>query len=261
MASANTLDRVGAALPTTVKLVISGGLGAGKTTLVGAISEIPPVDTDNWMTETSRAVDRLAEGEAKTTTTVAMDFGRITLGRDLVLYLFGTPGQPRFWPMWDDLCRGASGALVLVDTRSLDLSFPAINYFDTDSDLPFIVAVNLFDGVRTHPLDEVRRALRLPPHIPLTTCDARDRRSVATALIATAKHALRLTGQGASAYAGPPAAEPSSAQPPTAHPPSVRPPGAEAPSARPPAAEAASARPPGARSPMAQSPMSRSPHE
>ncbi len=184
-------------LPTSAKIVIAGGFGVGKTTAVGAISEIPPVNTDNWMTQTGKTVDSLAEGDAKKTTTVAMDFGRITLSGNLVLYLFGTPGQTRFLPLWDDLCRGASGALVLVDTRRLDASFTAINYFDADSDVPFIVAVNLFSGKQTHGLDEIREALELPDHVPLITCDARNRRSVAAALTTTVIHTMHRTSGAA----------------------------------------------------------------
>jgi uncharacterized protein len=178
---------------TSAKIIVAGGFGVGKTTLVSAVSEIPPVNTEAWMTQASKGIDPLNGTDAKTTTTVAMDFGRITLARDLILYLFGTPGQPRFWPTWDDLCRGASAAVVLVDTRRLDASFPAVNYFENDSDVPFVVAVNLFEGRQTHPLDQVRDALGLADTVPLLTVDARDRRSCVQALLAGLHHTLEKT--------------------------------------------------------------------
>ncbi|RKR87938.1 hypothetical protein BDK92_2241 [Micromonospora pisi] len=179
---------------TSAKIVVAGGFGVGKTTFVGSISEIPPVNTEAWMTAASEPVDRLDPGIDKTTTTVAMDFGRRTVADDLVLYLFGTPGQARFWPMWDDLCRGAVGALVLVDTRRLDVSFAAVNYFEQDSNLPFVVCVNLFDGRLTHQLADVRRALALDPNVPVISCDARDTGSVARALLTVVEHTMRRTG-------------------------------------------------------------------
>ncbi|WP_103565709.1 GTP-binding protein [Actinomadura rubteroloni] len=176
---------------TSVKIMVAGGLGVGKTTAVQSISEIATINTDNWMTESGRPLDALADGQGKTTTTVAMDFGRITLESDLVLYLFGTPGQPRFWTIWEDLCRGASAALVLADARRLETSFPAIDYFERDADIPFAVAVNRFDDVLAHPVERIRAALELPEHVPLTTVDARSRSSVARALITTVGHSLR----------------------------------------------------------------------
>jgi signal recognition particle receptor subunit beta len=192
MAFASSPDRVPPSV-TSAKIVVAGGFGVGKTTLVAAVSEIPPVNTEAWMTQASRSVDPLHGTDDKTTTTVAMDFGRITLARDLILYLFGTPGQPRFWSMWDDLCRGASAALVLVDTRRLDVSFPAVNYFENDSDVPFVVAVNLFDGRQTHPLGQVRDALGVADSVPLTTIDARDRRSSVQALLASLTNTMEKT--------------------------------------------------------------------
>lgn len=176
--------------PTAVKIVISGGFGVGKTTLVSAISEIEPLVTEAAMTEVSVGIDDTSAVSGKTTTTVALDFGRITLDESLVLYLFGTPGQARFWTMWDDLCRGAVGAVVLVDTRRLDASFPAINYLELDARIPFVVAVNLFEGVLSHPLEDVRAALGLDVGVPVITVDARDRGSVAQALARVVAHAI-----------------------------------------------------------------------
>jgi signal recognition particle receptor subunit beta len=166
----------------SAKIVVAGGFGVGKTTFVSSVSEVAPINTEAWMTEASEDVDPVDDGSGKTTTTVAMDFGRITLHSDLVLYLFGTPGQARFWFLWDDLSRGALGTVVLVDTRRIAESFAAINYFENDSDVPFIVAVNMFDGELRHDLEEVRDALALSPDIPLTTCDARDTGSVVKVL-------------------------------------------------------------------------------
>jgi hypothetical protein len=169
-------------LAISAKIVVAGGFGVGKTTLVGSVSEVAPINTEAWMTEAGEGVDPVDPAGTKTTTTVAMDFGRITLQSDLVLYLFGTPGQARFWFLWDDLCRGALGAVVLVDTRKLEESFAAINYFENDSDIPFVVAVNMFDGELAHDLEEVRDALALAPDVPLTTCDAREPGSTARSL-------------------------------------------------------------------------------
>jgi len=175
--------------PTPVKIVIAGGFGVGKTTLVTAVSEIDPLTTEAVMTSASAGVDDLSALPNKTTTTVAMDFGRITLDTDLILYLFGTPGQDRFWFMWDDLCRGAIGAVVLVDTRRLQDCFAAVDYFE-QRELPFLVAVNCFDGIQAHAIADVREALMIPEHIPLLLCDARERKSARTVLIELVQHAV-----------------------------------------------------------------------
>ncbi|MER6152396.1 GTP-binding protein [Streptomyces hirsutus] len=175
--------------PVTLKILVAGGFGVGKTTLVGAVSEIRPLRTEELLTEAGRPVDDLSGVETKNTTTVAMDFGRITLREDLVLYLFGTPGQERFWFMWDELAEGALGAVVLADTRRLEDCFAAIDYFERRS-IPFLVGVNCFEGAVRYPADDIRRALDLDPDVPLLTGDARDRESVKTILIGVVQHAM-----------------------------------------------------------------------
>ncbi|WP_046507198.1 GTP-binding protein [Streptomyces odonnellii] len=177
--------------PVTLKILVAGGFGVGKTTMVGAVSEIRPLRTEEMLSEAGRPVDDVDGVEGKTTTTVAMDFGRITLDQDLILYLFGTPGQDRFWFMWDDLVRGAIGAVVLVDTRRLADCFPAVDYFE-NSGLPFVVGVNCFEGAGRFPAETVRAALDLDPEVPLVMCDARERESVKEVLVTVVEHAMTL---------------------------------------------------------------------
>ncbi|MDT5028017.1 MAG: hypothetical protein QOE61_4443 [Micromonosporaceae bacterium] len=175
--------------PLPVKIVIAGGFGVGKTTAVSQISEIPVLTTEAPITEIAARVDRLEDVPEKMTTTVALDFGCVTIDDEIKLYLFGTPGQDRFGFMWRDLTRGALGGLVIVDTRRLDDCYPAVDYFEK-TDLPFVVAVNLFDGELSHSLADVRWALAVAEEIPIVTFDARDRRSVRDALVAVLRQSM-----------------------------------------------------------------------
>jgi len=175
--------------PQAMKILIAGGFGVGKTTMVGAISEVAPLRTEEYLTRASIGVDDLDGIPDKSTTTVALDFGRITVTPDLVVYLFGTPGQERFWFMWNDLVHGALGAVVLVDTRRLAVSFASIDFFES-RDIPFVVAVNRFDGVEDRTYDEVRAALDLDPQVPLVMSDVRDRTACRDLLLTLVDHVM-----------------------------------------------------------------------
>jgi signal recognition particle receptor subunit beta len=178
-------------IPVAIKILIAGGFGVGKTTLVSSLTEIRPLQTEEDLSAPSACIDLTDGVEHKTTTTVAMDFGRITIRNDLVVYLFGTPGQKRFWFMWDELAVGALGAVVLADTRRLADSFPSIDYFEQRG-TPFVVAVNCFDETERYPTEIVRTALNLNLDVPVLLCDARQRASCRDALVTLVEHAIRL---------------------------------------------------------------------
>ncbi|MER8187311.1 ATP/GTP-binding protein [Kitasatospora sp. NPDC094015] len=174
-----------------VKILIAGGFGVGKTTMVGAVSEVAPLRTEEYLTRASEGVDDLAGIDRKDTTTVALDFGRITVSPELVVYLFGTPGQERFWFMWNDLVNGALGGVVIADTRRLESSFASIDFFESRG-IPFVVAINCFHGVNTRTAQEIRAALDLDPHIPLLVGDVRERTFGRDALLALVDHLMAL---------------------------------------------------------------------
>jgi signal recognition particle receptor subunit beta len=191
-------------LPVALKVLIAGGFGVGKTTLVGSVSEIRPLSTEEALSVAGTPVDNLTGVERKTTTTVALDFGRITIRDDLTVYLFGTPGQERFWFMWDELASGAIGAVVLADTRRLADCFPSVDFFE-NRNIPFVMAVNCFDDAPRYRPEDVRSAVDLADPIPVVMCDARQRNSSRDVLIALVEHSLRTL---------PPPDEPPQEQPP-----------------------------------------------
>ncbi|WP_326565632.1 ATP/GTP-binding protein [Amycolatopsis rhabdoformis] len=198
MASGNSEPRR-ALTATAVKVLIAGGFGVGKTTMVASVSEVPPLRTEEVITTASEGIDDLSGVEQKTTTTVALDFGRITINPELILYLFGTPGQDRFWFMWDELAEGALGAVVLADTRRLESCFAAVDFFERRG-LPFIVGVNCFDGAYRYGTEEVRAALDLDPDVPLLLCDARERESTKQVLTILMEHVVKHSDLAAAGY-------------------------------------------------------------